>query len=289
MLFIVFKRVRGKVALAKDRGQGVSEVATMSGLGFGFHMSEKVFMDRNVLVTGGGRGIGRASALRLASEGANVAVSYVSRREEAESTATEIQGYGVKAVVVQGDVSVQKEAQALAVTTREALGPIDILVHSAAICIPEQVDEVTWENWQRTFEVNVHGTFHMIYAVKDEMIDRGFGRIVTLASIAGLRPRPRLPHYAASKAAVISMTQSFSEAWASHNVRINCIAPGLIDTEMARELPREAWEQCIAGTPMGRVGEVDEIANLVRFLVSEESSFMTGQTLAASGGRVLLP
>ncbi len=85
------------------------------------------------------------------------------------------------------------------------------------------------------------------------------------------------------------MTQSFSEAWARHNVRINCIAPGLVDTEMARDLPPESWEQCIAGTPMGRVGEAEEIANLVRFLVSEESSFMTGQTLAASGGRVLLP
>ena len=218
-----------------------------------------------------------------------MAVNYVSRRDEAKSVATETHEMGVKSVVLQGDVSLREEAQRLATETRESLGPIDILVHSAGICINEPMDEVTWENWKRTFDVNVHGTFNMIYAVKDEMIDRGFGRIVTLASIAGLRPRPRLPHYAASKAAVISMTQSFSEAWASHNVRINCIAPGLIDTEMARDLPRESWEQCIAGTPMGRVGEAEEIANLVRFLVSDESSFMTGQTLVASGGRVLLP
>jgi len=264
-------------------------IAALLGLRFVWGMAEKIFAEKNVLVTGGGRGIGRASALRLASEGANVAVSYASRREEAESAATEIEKLGVKSAVFQGDVSVREEAQRLATKTREALGPIDILVHSAGICINEPVDEVTWENWKRTFDVNVHGTFHMIYAVKDEMIERGFGRIVTLASIAGLRPRPRLPHYAASKAAVISMTQSFSEAWAPHNIRINCIAPGLIDTEMARDLPRESWEQCIASTPMGRVGEAEEIANLVRFLVSEESSFMTGQTLAASGGRVLLP
>ena len=210
----------------------------MSGLGFGFHMSEKVFMDRNVLVTGGGRGIGRASALRLASEGANVAVSYVSRREEAESTATEIHGYGVKAVVVQGDVSVQEDAQALAVTTREALGPIDILVHSAAICIPEQVDEVTWENWERTFEVNVHGTFHMIYAVKDEMLERQYGRIVLLSSIAALRERENQVHYSASKAAVIAMTRCCAQAWAKENLRINCICPGLIETEMVLCLVR---------------------------------------------------
>lgn len=252
-------------------------------------MTKKEFSGMNVLVTGGGRGIGRASALRLANEGANVAVSYASRREEAESVASEIKQRGVQTAVLQGDVSVREDARRLAAETRKALGAIDILVHSGAICVHEPVDEVTWEVWHRTFDVNVHGTFHMIYAVKDEMIERRFGRIVTIGSIAGLRPRPRLPHYAASKAAVISMTQSFSEAWAPHNVRINCIAPGLIDTEMARNLPRESWDQCIAGTPMGRVGETEEISNLVHFLVSEESSFMTGQTLAASGGRVLLP
>ena len=252
-------------------------------------MNERIFSGKNVLVTGGGRGLGRAAALRLAREGANVAVNYVSRREEAESAAAEMEAMGVKSVVLHADVSVQEEAQRLAAETRVALGAIDILVHSAGICITEPADEVTWEAWQRTFEVNVHGTFHMIYAVKDEMIERGFGRIVTLASIAGLRPRPLLAHYAASKAAVISMTQSFSAAWGQHNVRINCIAPGLIDTEMARDLPRESWEKCLAETPMGRVGEAEEIANLVRFLVSEESSFMTGQTLVASGGRGLLP
>ena len=261
----------------------------MARLRFGWRMSEQTFSGKNVLVTGGGRGIGRASALRLASEGANVAVNYVSRRDEAESAAAEIEAMGVKSAVLQGDVSVREEARRLTAETRAALGPIDMLVHSAGICVNEPVDEVTWEVWRRTFEVNVHGTFHMIYAVKDEMIERGFGRIVTLASIAGLRPRPLLAHYAASKAAVISMTQSLSAAWGQHNVRINCIAPGLIDTEMARDLPRESWEKCLAETPMGRVGEAEEIANLVRFLVSEESSFMTGQTLVASGGRVLLP
>jgi 3-oxoacyl-[acyl-carrier protein] reductase len=252
-------------------------------------MSVQAFAGKNALVTGGGRGIGRATALRLASEGANVAVSYAARREEAESAAAEIKKLGVKSAAFQADVAEQEEAQRLAAHTRKVLGPIDILVHCGAICVNEPVDEVTWEVWKRTFDVNVHGTFHMIYAVKDEMIERGFGRIVTIASIAGLRPRPRLPHYAASKAAVISMTQSLSVAWAPHNVRLNCVAPGLIDTEMARDLPRDSWEQCLAETPMGRVGEAGEIANLVRFLASEESSFMAGQTLVASGGRVLLP
>ncbi len=252
-------------------------------------MSEQAFAGKTVLVTGGGRGIGRATALRLAREGAKVAVSYVSNQAEADSAAAEITALGTQTVVIQGDVAVREEAQAIVAETRAALGPIDILVHSAGIAEVEPPSEITWEVWERTFTVNVHGTFHMIYAVKDEMIERGYGRIVTLSSIAGLRPRPLLAHYAASKAAVISMTQSLSEAWAPHNVRLNAVAPGLIDTDMARNLPETSWEHCIATTPMGRVGQPEEIANLIRFLVSDESSFMTGQTLVASGGRVLLP
>ena len=257
--------------------------------GLVWRMSEQAFAGKTVLVTGGGRGIGRATALRLAGEGANVAVSYVSNQAEADTVSAEMAALGVKTAVAQGDVSVREEAQGIVAKTREALGPIDVLVHSAGIAELEPADEVTWEVWERTFAVNVHGTFHMIYGVKDEMIERGYGRIVTLSSIAGLRPRPLLAHYAASKAAVISMTQSLAEAWAPHNVRLNAVAPGLIDTDMARSFPETAWETCIATTPMGRVGQPEEIANLIRFLVSDESSFMTGQTLVASGGRVLLP
>ena len=252
-------------------------------------MSTQAFSGKTALITGGSRGIGRATALRLASEGARVAIGFASDEAAAVDVLNEVEAHGGQACVVQGDVAAAREAQAMAAATREAFGPIDILVHSAGICVDEPVDEITWETWQRTFEVNVHGTYHILFAVKDEMIERQFGRIVNLASVAGLRPRPIMAHYAASKAAVISMTKSFSEAWAPHNIRINAIAPGLIDTDMARDLPEASWANCIAGTPMGRVGQPEEIANLARFLVSEESSFMTGQTLVASGGRVLLP
>ena len=244
-------------------------------------MTKNYYRNRNVLVTGGGRGIGRASALRLASEGANVAVSYASRREEAESTAAEIEKFGVKATVLQEDVSVREDAQQLAMETREALGPIDILVHSGAICVHEPVDEVTWENWQRTFEVNVHGTFHMIYAVKDEMIERGFGRIVTLASIAGLRPRPRLPHYAASKGAVNSFSTGLAQEVIKQGIRVNTLAPGLTETDMTRDtLDRRA-----GATPMGRAGKPEEIAQGILFLLSDEASYIACANLRVSGGK----
>ena len=252
-------------------------------------MSSQAFDGKTALITGGSRGIGRATALRLAGEGARVAIGFARDDTAALDVLNEVEAHGGQGCVVQGDVAVAEEAQAMAAETREAFGPIDFLVHSAGVCVDEPVDEISWETWQRTFEVNVHGTFHILFAVKDEMIERRFGRIVNLASVAGLRPRPIMAHYAASKAAVISLTKSFSEAWAPHNIRINAIAPGLIDTDMARDLPEASWAHCIASTPMGRVGQPEEIANLARFLVSEESSFMTGQTLVASGGRVLLP
>ena len=128
----------------------------------------------------------------------------------------------------------------------------------------------------------------MIFAVKDEMLRRGFGRIVTVSSIAALRPRKMQIHYSSSKAGVIALTHCCAEAFAPQ-VRVNCVAPGLTETEMAHVLPPETMRRVIDETPLGRIGEPDEIAGVIRFLLSEESSFMTGQTVVASGGRVMLP
>jgi 3-oxoacyl-[acyl-carrier protein] reductase len=138
-------------------------------------------------------------------------------------------------------------------------------------------------------DVNLDGTFNMVYAVKDEMIERGFGRIVTISSIAALRERENQVHYSASKAAVIAMTRCCAQAWARHNIRLNCLCPGLTETEMAHTLSPEAHRTIVAATPIGRIGNPDELASVARFLLSEESSFMTGQTIVASGGRVMLP
>lgn len=252
-------------------------------------MSEQAFKGRHVLVTGGSRGIGRAAALRFAAEGANVSINYLSRQEPANETVSEIRKLGSRAVAISGDVALPEQANSIAEQARRELGPIEILVHCAGYSVVEPADEVTWESWKQTMNVNLDGTFNMIYAVKDEMLQQRFGRIVTTSSVAGLRQRKNQVHYSASKAAVIAMTRCLAEAWAEFNIRVNCVCPGLTETEMSYALSPEARQAVINQTPLGRVGTPDEIANVFRFLASDESSFMTGQTLVACGGRVMLP
>lgn len=252
-------------------------------------MADQEFANRTILVTGGTRGIGRAASERLASEGARVAVNYVSNADAAREAVQAISDAGGTAVAVQGNIASPEEAQSIVAQARDALGPIDMLVHSAAISIVEHASDVTWDTWRQTMDTNLDGTFNMVYAVKDEMIERNFGRIVLMSSIAALRERENQVHYSASKAAVIAMTRCMAQGWAQHNIRINCICPGLIDTEMAYTLSPETHAHIKANTPMGRLGRPDEIGNVIRFLLSDESSFMTGQTIVASGGRVMIP
>jgi 3-oxoacyl-[acyl-carrier protein] reductase len=247
------------------------------------------FEGKVVLVTGGTRGIGKALALQLADEGALLALNYMSRTEDAEQTVQEVEQRGARAIAVAGDVSQPDAARSIVDTAREALGPIDMLVTSAGISIPGSADDVSWERWKTTLGVNLDGTFNMIYAVKDEMIERNFGRIVTVSSIAGLRERENQLPYSTSKAGVIAMTRCAAQAWGKYNVRVNCVCPGLTETEMAHTLSPEVHEMIVEATPLGRIGRPEEIANLARFLLSEQSSFMTGQTVVASGGRVMLP
>jgi 3-oxoacyl-[acyl-carrier protein] reductase len=247
------------------------------------------FANRVALVTGGSRGIGRATALRLAGEGADVAISYGSRSQPAEQVVAEIRALGRKAMCAPCNVARPDEVNRLIAGTRETLGPIDLLAHCGAISNICDHSSLSYDRWLETIDVNLNGAFLVVFAVKDAMIERGFGRIVLVSSVAALRPRKMQIHYAASKAGVIALVRCCAEAFAPHNVRVNCVAPGLIETEMARVLPDEAMKRIVADTPIGRIGQPEEIASVIRFLLSEESSFMTGETLSASGGRVTLP
>src|SRR5207245_3885348 len=170
------------------------------------------------------------------------------------------------------NVASPEQVQQLVAQTRKQLGPIDFLVHCGAISNIQDHQHLTYDLWRETIDVNLNGAYLAIFAVKDEMIARRYGRIVTLSSIAALRPRQMQIHYASAKAGAIAFTRCCAEAFAPHNVRINCVAPGLIETEMAHVLPEDKVTAIIKDTPMGRIGQPEEIASVIRFLLSEESS-----------------
>src|SRR5262249_28522419 len=197
------------------------------------------FANRVALVTGGSRGIGRATALRLASEGADLAISYATRSREAEQTVADIKTLGRRALSVACNVGNAEDVRRMVERTRTQLGPIDLLAHCGAISNLKDHTELTADVWRETIDVNLTGAYLVVFAVKDEMIARRFGRIVTVSSVAALRPRKMQIHYASAKAGVIAFTRCCAEAFAPHNVRINCVAPGLIETEMAHVLPED--------------------------------------------------
>jgi 3-oxoacyl-[acyl-carrier protein] reductase len=249
---------------------------------------EKELVDRTALVTGGGRGIGRAACVRLAQAGARVAINYASNDEAAQETRRLVEAEGVGCTLVKADVSDPAQVERM-VEQASALGPIDLLVNSAGIAEVGTHEEIEFATWRRVMQVNVDGTYLPVMAVKDGMIERGFGRIVCIASIAGLRPRPTMLAYGTSKAAVIAFARNCSEAFAPH-IRVNTIAPGLIDTDMpAASLTDAARARMREATPLGRIGQPEEMAEVALFLLSERSSLITGQVITADGGRVTLP
>ena len=244
---------------------------------------------RTALVTGGARGIGRACCTRLASAGVKVAINYRSSDQQARETAALVESAGSRAHVVRADVSSQDEVREMVGQVTETLGPIDLLVNNAGVIDVLSHQDTSYDVWKRTLDINLTGTFLVTWAVKDGMVERGFGRIVNMTSIAGFRARPANIPYAVSKAGVISLTKSLAQAVADQNIRVNAVAPGLIETDMAARLGESTRRQLVDQTPMARLGKPEEVANLVFFLLSEQSSYMTGQTIAMTGGRTLMP
>jgi 3-oxoacyl-[acyl-carrier protein] reductase len=252
-------------------------------------MTEKWFDGQTALVTGGARGIGRAICETLARRGARVAVNYRTSRQEAEETVSRITASGATAIAIRADVADRDQVGSMIRQVTEQLGPLHLLVNNAAVFHLVNSGEVTPEDWQQTLDVNLTGAYLVTWAVKDSMISRRFGRIVNLSSIGALRARPRSIAYSVSKAGLIALTKCCAEAWAADNVRVNAVAPGLIETEMIAGAEPPLLEKLVAETPMRRIGQPADIASVVAFLLSDESSFMTGQTLVVCGGRVMVP
>lgn len=251
--------------------------------------TETRFDGRTALVTGGARGIGRAICELLALRGAAVAVNYRTSQDQARETVSHIESTGGKAIAVRGDVADREQVAAMVSEVTDRLGPVDLLVNNAAVFHLLDAGDLPAEVWQQTLDVNLTGAYYATWAVKESMIARRFGRIVNISSIGGLRARPRSIAYSVSKAGLIALTKSCAEAWAPHGIRVNAVAPGLVETEMISGAEPSLIEKLVGETPIGRIGQPTDVASAVAYLLCDESNFITGQTLVVCGGRVMLP
>ena len=216
-------------------------------------MTEQEFSGKTALVTGGSRGIGRACAEMLARHGARVAVNYRSNANAANDVVRTLQTGGHTAIAVRADVSDETQVQTMVETVEKQLGPVDLLINNAGVFYYATHEETDLELWNRTLACNLTGVFLVTWAVKQQMIERQFGRIVNMSSISALRPRPNSIAYAASKAGVTGFTKSTAEAFAEHNIRVNAIAPGLIETEILDGVDQSVLDRIVESTPLGRI------------------------------------
>lgn len=242
-------------------------------------------MKKVALVTGGGRGIGRAIARKLAEQGYDVAVNYQQSRAVAEELVNELRQAGCRAGAFQADVAEPNAVKAMLHAVETELGPVETLVNNAGIALPGGLfQDVNDETWNRAFAVNVGGMRNVIRAVLPHMLHEKRGSIVNLSSIWGLRGASCEVTYACTKAAVVGLTRSLALELAPSHIRVNAVAPGCIDTDMVRSLGRETMDALAQDTPLGRLGTPEDIAAAVAFLAGEDASFITGQVLTADGG-----
>ena len=235
------------------------------------------------LVTGGAQGIGKAIALRLAREGADVAVSDINL-EKAQETSREVESLGRKALAVGGSVADAKAAEAMVEKTVEALGGLDILVNNAGITRDGVLLRMKEEDWDLVLDVNLKGAYHCTKAALRPLIKRKGGKIINIASVTGQMGNAGQSNYAASKAGLIGFTKSVAREYASRNIQVNAVAPGFIDTAMSQAIPPKEREMLTRVIPMERLGTAEDIAEAVFFLAGSGSDYITGQVLNVNGG-----
>ena len=249
---------------------------------------------KSAIVTGAGRGIGKVTALRFAREGADVLVPDLDLASS-QAAAKEIQALGRKGVPMQMDVTRMADIHRMVETAVREFGKIDILVNNAGIVIVRDLLELTEAEWDRTMDVNAKAVFFCLQAVAREMVKRKTGVILNASSISGRVGRPMLVDYCASKFAVVAITQSAALALAPHGIRVNAVAPGIVDTDMwvkidrewgmlAGKPPGEMKRTRVEAIPLGRIETPEDVANLYTFLASDEASYITGQTYNVCGG-----
>ena len=242
-------------------------------------------MKNIVLITGASRGIGAETAIYFAKQGFDVAINFEKNETAAKKVAEKIESIGRRALLVQGDISCPEQAKRIVEKTQKELGTIGVLVNNAGISKQALFTDVTPEEASRIYEVNVGGMFNMISAVLPQMIHEKKGSIVNISSVWGLSGASCEVHYSASKAAVIGATKALAQELAPSGLRVNCVAPGMIETDMNAHLSKEDMENLKNETPLGKIGTPEDVAKAIFFLASDEfSPFTTGQVLSPNGG-----
>ena len=242
---------------------------------------------RVALITGGSRGIGRAIALQLASQGMRIAVNYVSNADAADEVVKRVEEAGSQAVALQGDVTQGEDVERVFTQTAEALGPVEVLVNNAGIIKDSLLMRMSDEDWDSVVNLDLRSVFLCTRAGIRTMVRGRWGRVINIGSVVGLRGNQGQANYAAAKAGLVGFTQSVAKEVASRNITVNCVAPGYVETDIVEDLPQELKKHIMDRVPVGRFGQPEEVASFVGFLASDAASYITGQAIAVDGGLVI--
>ncbi|UJL47906.1 3-oxoacyl-[acyl-carrier-protein] reductase [Virgibacillus sp. NKC19-16] len=242
---------------------------------------------KNALVTGASRGIGRAIAIELAKQGANVAVNYAGSEAKAKGVVEELESIGVKAFKVQADVANETNVKSMVKEVVSQFGSLDILVNNAGVNKDNLLMRMKEEEFDQVINTNLKGAFVCTKAVTRQMMRQKNGRIINVASIVGVSGNAGQANYVAAKAGVIGLTKTTAKELATRNILVNAVAPGFITTDMTDELTEEQRASMLAMIPLERLGTAEDVANVVRFLASEDANYITGQTIHIDGGMVM--
>ena len=243
--------------------------------------------DKNIIVTGATRGIGKEIALTLAQNGANIAINYRNYNEEVEELINSIKEFGVDAIAVKCDVSKSDEVDNFISEVKNHFSSIDVLVNNAGITKDGLLLRMKDEDFNSVLDVNLKGTFNTTKSISPIMIKQKHGKIINISSVVGIVGNAGQCNYAASKAGVIGFSKSVARELASRNINVNVVAPGYIDTDMTKSLPDKVKDEILKSIPMKKIGDPTEVANLVLFLSSSLSDYITGQVINVDGGMVM--
>ena len=247
-------------------------------------MSESSIEGKSALVTGAGKGIGRAAALKLAEMGVKVAVNYNTSAESAEQVAKTIAKHGGDAFTIHADVSDLDQVKAMVDEVAERWGHVDILVNNAGIIDDGLLVRMSDDAWAQVISTNLNGTFYCTRAVLRSMLRERWGRIINIGSVVGIRGNAGQSNYAASKAGIVGFTKSLAREVATRNITVNVITPGYISTDTVDVLPQELKDEILTRIPQGHFGEVDDVAHMVAFLATDKAKYVTGQVISVDGG-----